>query len=138
MKWNDELIQEVEAEIARMPEQTREIIQGVFFHGMKYQEVADQLGVSINTVKTLLKNGMRYLRERFAGRVDLFLVIALIKFYRKYLSPMKTTKCPYCPTCSLYGLEAVEKYGALKGGALALWRILRCNPFSKGGYDPVP
>ena len=105
---------------------------------MKYQEVADQLGVSINTVKTLLKNGMRYLRERFAGRVDLFLVIALIKFYRKYLSPMKTTKCPYCPTCSLYGLEAVEKYGALKGGALALWRILRCNPFSKGGYDPVP
>ena len=80
MKWNDELIQEVEAEIARMPEQTREIIQGVFFHGMKYQEVADQLGVSINTVKTLLKNGMRYLRERFAGRVDLFLVIALIKF----------------------------------------------------------
>ena len=48
MKWNDELIQEVEAEIARMPEQTREIIQGVFFHGMKYQEVADQLGVSIN------------------------------------------------------------------------------------------
>ena len=47
---------------------------------MKYQEVADQLGVSINTVKTLLKNGMRYLRERFAGRVDLFLVIALIKF----------------------------------------------------------
>ena len=80
MKWNDELIQEVETEIARMPEQTREIIQGVFFHGMKYQEVADQLGVSINTVKTLLKNGMRYLRERFAGRVDLFLVIALIKF----------------------------------------------------------
>ena len=80
MKWNDELIQEVEAEIARMPEQTREIIQGVCFHGMKYQEVADQLGVSINTVKTLLKNGMRYLRERFAGRVDLFLVIALIKF----------------------------------------------------------
>ena len=66
------------------------------------------------------------------------LLIALIKFYRKYLSPMKTTKCPYCPTCSLYGLEAVEKYGAIKGGALAFWRILRCNPFSKGGYDPVP
>ena len=53
-------------------------------------------------------------------------------------SPMKTTKCPYCPTCSLYGLEAVEKYGAIKGGTLALWRIIRCNPFSKGGYDPVP
>ena len=66
------------------------------------------------------------------------ILIALIKFYRKYLSPMKTTKCPYCPTCSTYGLIAVEKYGAVKGGALALWRILRCNPFSKGGYDPVP
>ena len=51
---------------------------------------------------------------------------------------MKTTKCPYYPTCSTYGLEEVEKYGAWKGGLLALWRILRCNPFSKGGYDPVP
>ena len=51
---------------------------------------------------------------------------------------MKNTKCPYFPTCSEYGLEAVEKYGALKGGLLALWRIMRCNPFSKGGYDPVP
>ena len=53
------------------------------------------------------------------------ILIANIKFYRKYLSPMKTTKCPYCPTCSTYGLIAVEKYGAVKGGALALWRILR-------------
>ena len=79
MTWNDELIQEVETEIAEMPEQTREIIQGVFFREMKYQEVADQLGISINTVKTLLKNGMRHLRVRFAERMDLFLVIALIK-----------------------------------------------------------
>ena len=66
------------------------------------------------------------------------ILIFLIKWYRKYISPMKTTKCPYYPTCSTYGLEAVEKYGAWKGGLLALWRILRCNPFSKGGYDPVP
>ena len=66
------------------------------------------------------------------------LFIFLIKFYQKYLSPMKTTKCPYCPTCSAYGLEAVEKYGAIKGGGLALWRIIRCNPFSHGGFDPVP
>ena len=65
------------------------------------------------------------------------LLICLIKFYRKYISPMKSTKCPYYPTCSEYGLEAVEKYGALKGGMLAAWRICRCNPFSKGGYDPV-
>ena len=66
------------------------------------------------------------------------LLIFLIELYRKYLSPMKTTKCPYCPTCSTYGLIAVKKYGAVKGGSLALWRILRCNPFSHGGYDPVP
>ena len=66
------------------------------------------------------------------------LMIKMIRFYQKYLSPLKSTRCPYYPTCSNYGLEAVEKYGAVKGGLLALWRILRCNPFSKGGYDPVP
>ena len=61
------------------------------------------------------------------------LFLFIIKFYRKYISPMKSTKCPYIPSCSEYGMEAIEKYGALKGGALALWRIIRCNPFSKGG-----
>ena len=66
------------------------------------------------------------------------LFLFIIKFYRKYISPMKSTKCPYIPSCSEYGMEAIEKYGALKGGALALLRIIRCNPFSKGGYDPVP
>ena len=64
--------------------------------------------------------------------------IKLIRLYRRYISPMKYTKCPYFPSCSSYGLEAVEKYGALKGSLLAMWRILRCNPFSRGGYDPVP
>ena len=66
------------------------------------------------------------------------LMIKSIKMYQRYISPMKGTKCPYIPSCSQYGLEAVEKYGALKGGALAAWRILRCNPFSSGGFDPVP
>lgn len=66
------------------------------------------------------------------------ILIGFIKCYRKYISPMKRTKCPYIPTCSEYGLEAVIKYGALKGSLLTGWRILRCNPFSKGGYDPVP
>ena len=65
-------------------------------------------------------------------------LIRLIKFYQKYISGLKSTKCPYIPTCSQYGLEAIEKYGAFKGSLLAAWRILRCNPFSKGGYDPVP
>ena len=58
--------------------------------------------------------------------------------YQKYISPMKSTKCPYIPICSQYGLESIEKYGDFKGGFMALWRIIRCNPFSKGGYDPVP
>lgn len=66
------------------------------------------------------------------------LLILLIRFYQKYISPLKVTKCPYYPTCSCYAIEAVQKHGAIKGGALAVWRILRCNPFSKGGYDPVP
>ncbi|MCI8533100.1 MAG: membrane protein insertion efficiency factor YidD [Lachnospiraceae bacterium] len=65
-------------------------------------------------------------------------LVFLIKGYQKYVSPLKNTKCPYYPSCSAYGLEAVEKYGAIKGGLLAAWRIVRCNPFSKGGYDPVP
>ncbi len=65
-------------------------------------------------------------------------LIYLIKLYQRYVSPLKRTKCPYIPTCSQYGLEAIEKYGALKGSILAAWRILRCNPFSSGGYDPVP
>ena len=66
------------------------------------------------------------------------MMIQAILLYQKYISPMKRTKCPYIPTCSQYGYEAIEKYGALKGGFLAAWRILRCNPFSHGGYDPVP
>lgn len=64
--------------------------------------------------------------------------VFLIKKYQKYISPYKGTKCPYFPSCSQYGLEAVERYGAFKGGLMALYRILRCNPFSKGGVDPVP
>ena len=68
------------------------------------------------------------------------LLLAVIRFYRKHLSKYKlpTPHCIYTPTCSEYGLEAIEKYGALKGGLLTVWRILRCNPFHRGGYDPVP
>ncbi|MEE0955310.1 MAG: membrane protein insertion efficiency factor YidD [Eubacterium sp.] len=65
-------------------------------------------------------------------------MIFLIRLYQKYLSPLKSARCPYTPTCSNYALEAISKYGAFKGGLLAAWRILRCNPFSHGGYDPVP
>lgn len=67
------------------------------------------------------------------------IMLGMIRFYRKYLSGRKGgSTCKYIPTCSQYGLEAVEKYGALKGGCMTAARIARCNPFSKGGYDPVP
>ncbi len=65
-------------------------------------------------------------------------LVYLIKTYQKYISPVKGTKCPYFPSCSNYGLEAVEKHGSIKGMILTVWRIIRCNPFSKGGIDPVP
>lgn len=74
-------------------------------------------------MKPIIKNGL----------------ITIIRFYQQYLSALKGgPTCRFVPTCSAYAIEAIKKYGALKGSALALWRILRCNPFSKGGYDPVP
>ena len=66
------------------------------------------------------------------------ILLALVRFYRREISPMFPPRCRYIPTCSQYALEAIEKYGALKGSYLALRRILRCHPFHKGGYDPVP
>lgn len=66
------------------------------------------------------------------------LLIALIDFYRREISPLTPPTCKYVPTCSAYAREAVETHGALKGAALAAWRVLRCNPFSRGGFDPVP
>lgn len=66
------------------------------------------------------------------------LLLKLIRFYQTKISPRTPPACKYYPTCSQYGYEAIERFGALKGSALTIWRILRCNPFSKGGYDPVP
>lgn len=67
------------------------------------------------------------------------LLIYIIKFYRKFISPLKrTSSCIYTPTCSLYAIEALEKYGIIKGTYLTIRRILRCHPFHEGGYDPVP
>lgn len=65
-------------------------------------------------------------------------LIAVINFYKKNISPLTAPKCKYYPSCSSYSIEAIQVHGALKGSFLAIWRILRCNPFSKGGYDPVP
>ena len=67
------------------------------------------------------------------------LLLALIRFYRQSISPLRPPCCRFIPTCSQYALEAVERYGAVKGGWLALRRFLRCHPFYKGDmYDPVP
>ena len=65
-------------------------------------------------------------------------ILAMISFYQKAVSPYTRPCCRFTPTCSQYAVEAVTKYGALKGTFLAVKRILRCNPFFKGGYDPVP
>ena len=67
-----------------------------------------------------------------------WLLLGLIRFYQRAISPYFPHCCRYTPTCSQYALEAVKKYGPFKGGYLALRRILRCNPFHPGGYDPVP
>ena len=65
--------------------------------------------------------------------------LALIRFYQKHISPCTPPCCRFIPTCSQYAYEAISKYGVLKGGVLALWRLRRCNPFNKGDiYDPVP
>ncbi|GMQ63851.1 MULTISPECIES: membrane protein insertion efficiency factor YidD [Vallitalea] len=64
--------------------------------------------------------------------------LKFIIFYRKFISPLKKPSCIYTPTCSTYAYEAIVKYGFLKGAWLSIKRILRCHPFHKGGYDPVP
>lgn len=64
--------------------------------------------------------------------------IGIFRFYQKFISPLKPPSCRFYPTCSHYGIEAVEKHGAIKGIYLATKRILRCHPFDEGGYDPVP
>lgn len=66
-----------------------------------------------------------------------YFLVKLIKIYQKIPGPFHNS-CRFIPTCSNYGIEAIMKYGALKGSFLTVKRILRCNPFCKGGYDPVP
>ncbi len=66
------------------------------------------------------------------------LFIWFIKLYQKLVSPAKAPCCRFEPTCSVYAIQAIEIHGAFKGFFMALWRVIRCNPFCKGGYDPVP
>lgn len=65
-------------------------------------------------------------------------VLALIRFYKRFISPALPSACIYEPTCSVYTYQAIEKYGVIKGGWMGIKRIARCHPFHHGGYDPVP
>ncbi len=67
-----------------------------------------------------------------------YIFIYLIKFYQKFISPLKPPSCRFYPTCSQYAIESIKKYGSIKGSYLAVKRIIRCHPFNPGGYDPVP
>jgi uncharacterized protein len=65
-------------------------------------------------------------------------VLGLIGLYQRRISPHRPRRCRYEPTCSAYAVESLRRFGLLRGGLLASWRLLRCNPFSHGGFDPVP
>ena len=65
------------------------------------------------------------------------ILISMINFYRKYISPARPSCCRFTPTCSQYALDAIRKYGSFRGSIMAVYRIIRCNPLCKGGYDPV-
>ena len=75
--------------------------------------------------------------QNFAGSFGQFLVLRLLAAYKWAVSPLLLPSCRYVPTCSDYAIEAVERYGAVRGGLMALLRLLRCHPFAHGGYDPV-
>lgn len=74
---------------------------------------------------------------RFMGDVPKFAVLQLLRGYKWAISPMFPPACRFVPTCSEYAVEAVERYGAVRGGLMALMRLMRCHPLTHGGYDPV-
>ena len=65
------------------------------------------------------------------------LALGILRLYKRWISPSLLPSCRYVPTCSEYAMEAIDRYGVLRGGLMAAWRLLRCHPFVKGGYDPV-
>ena len=109
-----------------------------------YSRLGITTGVKLgNAVKR--NRARRRIRELYRGEEQALLpgydIVGLIRFYQKAISPMRPPCCRFIPTCSAYAVEAVEKYGAWKGGWLALRRVLRCNPFHRQKsiqYDPVP
>ncbi|MET4226491.1 putative membrane protein insertion efficiency factor [Oerskovia enterophila] len=75
---------------------------------------------------------------RFVRRIPLLVLVGLIRGYQSVISPMTGPTCKYYPSCSQYALVAIRRHGVLRGVRLAVWRLLRCNPWSKGGVDDVP
>lgn len=75
---------------------------------------------------------------RYIGQLVTKVLILPIRFYQRCISPLTPPTCRFTPTCSQYAIEALRKHGPIKGLALAIWRILRCNPWGGSGYDPVP
>jgi uncharacterized protein len=73
-----------------------------------------------------------------AGRLARWLIVGMVRLYQRTISRVLPPSCRFSPTCSSYMIQAVERHGALRGVLLGVWRILRCNPFCRGGYDPVP
>lgn len=113
------------------PEYDIVVVARVAANGRSYKEIESAF-LHLLKLHHLLKQGwlLKIIKRFF---------ILCIRFYQKFLSPLKGgATCRYRPCCSQYALEAVEKHGPIKGMLLAVWRVLRCNPFSKGGYDPVP
>ena len=87
------------------------------------------MSVIIDAISRFFRSVMRFLG---------WLLIMPIRFYQKYISPLTPPTCRFTPSCSQYAIEAIRKHGPFKGFALAVWRILRCNPWGGSGYDPVP
>ncbi|OUU20095.1 MAG: membrane protein insertion efficiency factor YidD [Planctomycetia bacterium TMED53] len=76
--------------------------------------------------------------QRKAGSLLARLFLGMIRFYRSVISPLLPPLCRFEPTCSCYAAEAIQTHGAFRGLRMTIWRLLRCHPFSRGGYDPVP
>ncbi|WP_320054847.1 membrane protein insertion efficiency factor YidD [uncultured Acetobacteroides sp.] len=89
--------------------------------------------ISNQKLRLYLKGLLRMLR-----RMLVWILLQPIRFYQVAISPLKPPSCRFTPTCSAYAIEALKKHGPIKGLGLAIWRVLRCNPWGGSGYDPVP
>lgn len=97
--------------------------------------------MSESMVKPDARKTDSYARKKTSGPAGVLRRAAVLplRFYQRFISPLKgVPSCRFSPTCSQYAVEAILEWGVLRGGALAVWRLLRCNPFGRGGFDPVP